>query len=57
MHQSTEKGTGNQVKKGNFQGILLSGACAGAAIRICCSAEPEPKEINIFGSTTLLNQC
>jgi hypothetical protein len=44
MQQSTEKSAGAQVKKGNFQGILLSGAWAGAAIRICGSAEPEAKE-------------
>jgi hypothetical protein len=36
-----------KVKKGNFQGtyiIKLSGAGAGAEIRICGSVEPEPKE-------------
>jgi hypothetical protein len=33
----------SQVKKGNFQCILEN--YAGAAIKICGSAEPEPKEI------------
>jgi hypothetical protein len=47
--KSFKKSTSTQVKKGICQGFLQNlfgaGAGAGAAIRICGSVEPEPKEI------------